>query len=300
MASPTVSDSDPGGSSQQGGASASPPTPPSSLPSPTEEGAPPPEPILPDVPSEVNDAPHEEISLDDPAVDEPAPKPTRVEPALTEPAPTNSASAEPAPLPTREELGLPVDATDALIRVIVGLPAHWREPYVEGYCEADAAWRKRMNDQAEEREAKQAELTALGVSMDDPEPPTPRRATVRRPLVRSCSQNSSTDSDYISRKIREQIKGSSATIVLIGRDTAQSAWVEKEIAWSKGAGHGILGIRIDPDAEVPAGLTEYGAEIINWYDPSDVAAFDGAVERAIAATSRAARMPTNSASTCTR
>lgn len=110
----------------------------------------------------------------------------------------------------------------------------------------------------------------------------------------------SANSDYITRKIKEQIKYSSATVVLIGKDTATSNWVEKEIAWSQEKGHGIVGIRIDPDAEVPDGLTDYGAEIIDWYRPEDVAEFDNAIERAILATTRVPRMITNSPTTCTR
>lgn len=110
----------------------------------------------------------------------------------------------------------------------------------------------------------------------------------------------SQDSDYISRKIREEIRGSSATVVLIGKETAQSEWVEKEIQWSKEQGKGIIGIRIDPDAPVPDGLTEYGAEILNWNEPSDVNQFDDAIERAIAATGRGRSMPTNTMSACTR
>ena len=110
----------------------------------------------------------------------------------------------------------------------------------------------------------------------------------------------STDPDYISRKIREQIKGSSATIVLIGKNTANSGWVDKEIEWTKEQGKGVLGIRIDPDAPIPEGLTEYGAEILNWYNPSDVNEFDAAIERAIAATTRGRNMPINTLSTCTR
>lgn len=112
----------------------------------------------------------------------------------------------------------------------------------------------------------------------------------------------STDPDYISRKIREQIKGSSATIILIGDQTADSEWVSREIGWSldKQPPNGLLGIRIDPAAEIPVELTEAGAEIINWYAPEDVHEFNAAIERAIAATSRARNMPVNSASTCAR
>ena len=108
------------------------------------------------------------------------------------------------------------------------------------------------------------------------------------------------DANYISRKIKEQITGSSATIVLIGKNTADSDWVAKEIEWSKEQGKGVVGIRIDPDAPIPDGLTEYGAEILKWDEPADVNQFDAAIERAIAATTRGRTMPTNTMSTCTR
>ena len=110
----------------------------------------------------------------------------------------------------------------------------------------------------------------------------------------------SSEPDYISRKIREQMTGSSATIVLIGKNTASSEWVDKEIEWTKEQGKGIVGIRIAPEASIPASLIDYAAEILNWYDPSDVAEFDAAIERAIAATIRGRNMPTNTSSTCTR
>jgi len=110
----------------------------------------------------------------------------------------------------------------------------------------------------------------------------------------------STDPGYISTKIREQITGSSATIVLIGSHTAASEWVDKEINWSREKGNGLLGIRIDPDAEIPPGLTDAGAEILNWYKPEDVREFPHAIERAITATRRGQHMPLNSISTCAR
>lgn len=110
----------------------------------------------------------------------------------------------------------------------------------------------------------------------------------------------SRDPNYISRKIKEKITGSSATIVLIGQQTAQSEWVEKEIAWSREQRKGILGIRIDSDVEIPEGLVDYGAEILDWYKPADVNQFDDAIERAIAATTRGRSMPMNTMSTCTR
>jgi hypothetical protein len=110
----------------------------------------------------------------------------------------------------------------------------------------------------------------------------------------------SKDANYITRKIKEQLHGTSATVVLIGKDTAQSKWVEKEVEWSLEKGNALVGIRLDPTAEVPAGLIEAGAELLNWTKPEDVHEFGPAVERALLGTLRGKSMPTNSISTCSR
>src|SRR5260370_10171940 len=112
----------------------------------------------------------------------------------------------------------------------------------------------------------------------------------------------SNDPDYISRKIREQITGSSVTVVLIGDETADSEWVTREIQWSldKQPPNGMLGIRLKSQADIPQRLEDCGAEILDWYEPEDVHEFQDAIERAAAAARRAPLMPTNSASTCTR
>lgn len=112
----------------------------------------------------------------------------------------------------------------------------------------------------------------------------------------------SNDPDYIGRKIREQIAGSSVTVVLIGNETADSEWVGREIQWSldKQPANGILGIRLNPEADIPEELTDRGAEILNWYTPDDVHEFQEAIERAAAAARRALLMLVNSASTCSR
>jgi hypothetical protein len=107
---------------------------------------------------------------------------------------------------------------------------------------------------------------------------------------------------YISSKIREQIKWSSVTVVLIGDNTARSDWVGREIQWSldKRPPNGLLGVRLSSDAPVPVELTERGAEILNWYEPEDVHEFQAAIERAAAAARLTLAMPTNSANTCAR
>jgi hypothetical protein len=86
----------------------------------------------------------------------------------------------------------------------------------------------------------------------------------------------STDPDYIAREIKEQLTGTSVTVVLVGPETANSEWVRREIDWSLERGNGILAIRLDDGAPLPRRIVDCGAEVIGW-DPS---AFDDAIERA--------------------
>lgn len=110
----------------------------------------------------------------------------------------------------------------------------------------------------------------------------------------------SSNRDYISGKIKEQLNNTSATVVLIGNDTAKSDWVAREIEWSREKGNALVGIRIDEGAEIPEGLSDAGAEILDWNKPSDAAQFGPAVERAVKGTFRGRNMPRNSISHCSR
>jgi len=87
---------------------------------------------------------------------------------------------------------------------------------------------------------------------------------------------------YVGSEIRKQMKGTSVTVVLIGKGTAASDWVRKEIEWSlaKQPANGLLGIVIEPGATIPSLLEGCGAELIDWTKPADVAEFEDAIERA--------------------
>jgi len=111
----------------------------------------------------------------------------------------------------------------------------------------------------------------------------------------------STNRDYITRKIKEQIKGTSVTVVLIGQHTADSEWVSDEVRWSleKDNPNGILGIKLDANASVPEILSDCGAEVIEW-KPND---FAGAFERAAQQARRAeslARVGSSGGAGCVR
>ena len=77
----------------------------------------------------------------------------------------------------------------------------------------------------------------------------------------------STDQDYIRSRIREELNGTSVTIVLVGQRTAESEWVDFE-----------MGIRLKDSEEspVPAALEEAEARVIEW-NPSH---FSDEIERA--------------------
>ena len=104
----------------------------------------------------------------------------------------------------------------------------------------------------------------------------------------------SKNKQYIDTKIREQIKGSSVTVVLIGKDTKKSVYQPFEIEQSlaKDAPNGILGIKLDKSINLPKDsavgklLHDAGAEIIDW-DPSK---FGEAIEMAAVAAGRAAKI----------
>lgn len=82
--------------------------------------------------------------------------------------------------------------------------------------------------------------------------------------------------DYIRACVKEQLKGTSVTVVLIGTETHQSDWVADEVSWSLEKGNGVIGIRLEAGVTVPDRLTECGAEIIDWLPHS----FSDAIERA--------------------
>lgn len=110
----------------------------------------------------------------------------------------------------------------------------------------------------------------------------------------------SNDPQYISRKIREQLKGTSVTVVLIGDKTFQSGWVKNEIGSSLGkhSPNGIVGIRLHEGVRVPNELNDCGAEIIDW-SPHE---FEAAIERAAksAGRVRAATVQSRRESHCAR
>lgn len=104
------------------------------------------------------------------------------------------------------------------------------------------------------------------------------------------SRVDSTNDAYVSRKIKEQLTSTSVTVVLVGKDTHKSNWVPKEIKWSleKNPPNGLLAVRIDKDAVLPADLAAYAPEILDWSGSATLQEFEDAIERAALRAGRAA------------
>jgi len=70
----------------------------------------------------------------------------------------------------------------------------------------------------------------------------------------------SENAEYIQRGIRERIKASSVTVVLIGETTHKSEWVDWEIRESVRLGKGVVAVRLrdDPSIKTPKALEEHG------------------------------------------
>ena len=118
----------------------------------------------------------------------------------------------------------------------------------------------------------------------------------------------SKNKQYIDTKIKEQIKNTSVTVVLIGKDTKKSTYQPFEIEQSlaKDASNGILGIKLDKSVELPKDcpvgklLHDSGAEIVDW-DPNK---FADAIERTALSAGRASKIkrtpPPSGGSKCIR
>ena len=99
---------------------------------------------------------------------------------------------------------------------------------------------------------------------------------------------------YVWRKITEQLRGTSVTVVLLGARTADSDWVRREIKESveKETPNGVLAIKLSESVRVPVSspvgsvLNEVGAETIEW-EPHT---FAEAIERVAIAGGRGAAL----------
>lgn len=76
----------------------------------------------------------------------------------------------------------------------------------------------------------------------------------------------SENAEYIKRGIRERIRQSSVTVVLITESTHKSEWVDWEIRESARLGKGVVGVRLRDDAsmKIPDAIEECEFRVVGW------------------------------------
>lgn len=88
----------------------------------------------------------------------------------------------------------------------------------------------------------------------------------------------SENADYIRRGIRERIKQSSVSVILVGPNTHKSKWVDWEIRESLKLGKGVVAVRLKDDQSIktPKALVENGIKPVGWNHQEIRAAIDSA------------------------
>ena len=76
----------------------------------------------------------------------------------------------------------------------------------------------------------------------------------------------SENAEYIKRGIRERIRQSSVTVVLITESTYRSEWIDWEIRESVRLGKGVVGVRLKDDSSIriPDAIRQNGFRVVGW------------------------------------
>jgi len=90
----------------------------------------------------------------------------------------------------------------------------------------------------------------------------------------------SENAEYIKRGIRERIKQSSVTVILVSKETHKSEWVDWEIRESIRLGKGVVAVKLedDPSMKYPKALEEHGIQPVSWNHKIIRDAIDNATE----------------------
>lgn len=97
-------------------------------------------------------------------------------------------------------------------------------------------------------------------------------------IYESKLKNNATNEQYIKQElIKPQMTWAGTVVVLIGKDTAKSDYVNWEIKTAGEMGKRIVGVylRGAKDEDVPEELNEYGHALVGWDGQKIVRAIDG-------------------------
>lgn len=91
-------------------------------------------------------------------------------------------------------------------------------------------------------------------------------------------KNNATNEQYIKQElIKPQMKWAGTVVVLIGKDTAKSDYVNWEIKTAAEMGKRIIGVFLQgaKEEDIPSELNEYGHNLVGWNGEKIVRAIDG-------------------------
>ena len=97
-------------------------------------------------------------------------------------------------------------------------------------------------------------------------------------IYESKLKNNATNEQYIKQQlIKPQMQWAGTIVVLIGKDTAKSDYVNWEIKTAGEMGRRIVGVFLQgaKEEDVPAELNEYGHELVGWNGDKIVRAING-------------------------
>lgn len=89
--------------------------------------------------------------------------------------------------------------------------------------------------------------------------------------------NNAKNEDYIKSLIRPQVDWAGTFIVLVGKTTAASDWVNWEIEYAQKKDKNIIGVFLpgSTEADLPTALQEYANSIVDWDADSILRAIEG-------------------------
>lgn len=89
--------------------------------------------------------------------------------------------------------------------------------------------------------------------------------------------NNAKNEEYIKSIIRPRIDWAGTTVVLIGKDTSKSTYVNWEIEHAARKGKRIVGVYLpgEGESELPEALNKYGHSLQKWNGESIIAGIDG-------------------------
>lgn len=96
-------------------------------------------------------------------------------------------------------------------------------------------------------------------------------------IYENKNPNNAHNKEYIKSLIRPQIDWAGTTIVLIGKDTSKSEYVNWEIEHAARMGRRIVGVYLpgESNSKLPETLTKYGDSLQKWNGESIIAGING-------------------------